>query len=95
VGDTEDSILYINSTNEEVPGGVTLYTADLASDTFEPQLVASLHAPLSGLKAVKTDSGINFVGNCLAYESNGTAYNPELVTAPKSSGVIYASNFVR
>ncbi|RYN23886.1 Dipeptidyl-peptidase 5 [Alternaria arborescens] len=95
VGDTEDSILYLNATNEEIPGGVTLYTADLSGDSFEPTLVASLHAPLSGLKAVKTDSGINFVGNCLAYESNGTAYNPELVTAPKSLGQLYDSNFIR
>ena len=35
VGDTEDSILYINGTNDEIPGGVTLYTADLAGD-FQP-----------------------------------------------------------
>ncbi|EUC50818.1 hypothetical protein COCMIDRAFT_81051 [Bipolaris oryzae ATCC 44560] len=95
VGDTDDSILYINSTNEQIPGGVTLYTADLSKDSFEPTLVASLHAPLSGLKAVKTDSGINFVGNCLAYEHNGSAYNPELVTAPKTSGQLYDANFVR
>ncbi|KAI4687248.1 uncharacterized protein J4E84_005620 [Alternaria hordeiaustralica] len=95
VGDTADSILYLNATNEEIPGGVTLYTADLSGDSFEPTLVASLHAPLSGLKAVKTESGINFVGNCLSYESNGTAYNPELVTAPKSLGQLYDSNFVR
>ncbi|KAJ5041376.1 dipeptidyl-peptidase-like protein V precursor [Bipolaris maydis] len=95
VGDNDDSILYINSTNEQIPGGVTLYTADLSKDTFEPTLVASLHAPLSGLKAVKTESGINFVGNCLAYEHNGSAYNPELVTAPKTSGQLYDANFVR
>ncbi|KAJ4364055.1 Dipeptidyl-peptidase 5 [Neocucurbitaria cava] len=68
VGDTEDSILYLNSTNAEIPGGVTLYTVDLGSDSFEPKLVASLHAPISGLKAVKTKpGGINFVGNALAY----------------------------
>jgi hypothetical protein len=36
VGDTEDSILYINSTNEKIPGGVTLYTADLGAATFAP-----------------------------------------------------------
>ncbi|EDU43657.1 dipeptidyl-peptidase V precursor [Pyrenophora tritici-repentis Pt-1C-BFP] len=95
VGDTEDSILYVNASNAEIPGGVTLYTADLSGDSFEPKLVASLHAPLSGIKAVKTDSGINFVGNCLAYESNGTAYNPELVSAPKSSGRLYDANMVR
>ncbi|EOA86701.1 uncharacterized protein SETTUDRAFT_87464 [Exserohilum turcica Et28A] len=95
VGDTAESILYLNSTNDQIPGGVTLYTADLSKENFEPTLVASLHAPLSGLKAVKTNSGINFVGNCLAYENNGSAYNPELVSKPKSSGQLYDSNFVR
>ncbi|USP76222.1 hypothetical protein yc1106_03496 [Curvularia clavata] len=95
VGDTEDSILYINATNDQIPGGVTLYTADLSKDGFKPTLVASLHAPLAGLKAVKTESGISFVGNCLAYENNGSAYNPELVTAPKTTGQLYDNNFVR
>lgn len=90
-----NTILYINSTNEDIPGGVTLYTADLDKDNFEPTFAASLHAPLSGLKAVRSDSGINFIGNCLAYESNGTAYNPELVSTPKSLGQLYDSNFVR
>ncbi|RYF46086.1 MAG: hypothetical protein EOO38_14800 [Cytophagaceae bacterium] len=36
VGDTDDSILYINSTNEQIPGGVTLYTADLSTSSFAP-----------------------------------------------------------
>jgi dipeptidyl aminopeptidase/acylaminoacyl peptidase len=36
VGDSDDSILYINSTNDNIPGGVTLYTADLSAATFEP-----------------------------------------------------------
>jgi hypothetical protein len=36
VGDTDDSILYINSTNEQIPGGVTLYTADLSAGSFAP-----------------------------------------------------------
>lgn len=35
IGETEDSILYLNSSNEEVPGGVTLYTADLSGE-FSP-----------------------------------------------------------
>jgi hypothetical protein len=60
------------------------------------KLVASLSAPFSGLKAVKTGSGsINFVVNSLAYGNNGTAYNPELATKAKSLGQIYSSNFVR
>lgn len=36
VGDTEDSILYLNSSNAEIPGGVALYTADLSGESFEP-----------------------------------------------------------
>lgn len=40
VGDTEDSILYLNSTNAEITGGVTLYTADLGSDLFEPYVMS-------------------------------------------------------
>jgi hypothetical protein len=36
VGDSDDSILYINATNEAIPGGVTLYTADLSASTFSP-----------------------------------------------------------
>jgi hypothetical protein len=34
VGDSQDSILYLNGTNEKIPGGVTLYTADLSASTF-------------------------------------------------------------
>ncbi|KAF2027727.1 alpha/beta-hydrolase [Setomelanomma holmii] len=96
VGDTGDSILYINSTNDQIPGGVTLYTADLSASTFSPKLVASLSAPFSGLKAVRTESGdINFVVNALAYGNNGTAYNLELATKAKSLGQLYSSSFVR
>jgi hypothetical protein len=39
VGDTDDSILYINSTNEKIPGGVTLYTADLSAASFAPYVL--------------------------------------------------------
>ena len=35
IGETEDSILYLNSSNEDIPGGVTLYTADLSGE-FNP-----------------------------------------------------------
>ncbi|KAH8723749.1 Alpha/Beta hydrolase protein [Phaeosphaeriaceae sp. PMI808] len=96
VGDTDDSILYINSTNDKIPGGVTLYTADLSANSFAPKLVASLGAPFSGLKAAKTKTGsINFVVSCLAYGNNGTAYNPDLATKAKSLGQLYSSNMVR
>lgn len=30
VGSTNTSVLYINGTNDEIPGGVTLWTTDLA-----------------------------------------------------------------
>ena len=36
VGKEKKSMLYINGTNEEIPGGVTLYTADLSEGKFEP-----------------------------------------------------------
>jgi hypothetical protein len=36
LGSSDTSILYINGTNDEVPGGVTLYTADLKEETFSP-----------------------------------------------------------
>lgn len=36
VGPTNTSILYINGTNDDIPGGVTLYTADVAADEFTP-----------------------------------------------------------
>ena len=32
VGSTSTSVLYVNQTNVAVPGGVTLWTADLASE---------------------------------------------------------------
>jgi hypothetical protein len=39
VGDSQDSILYLNGTNEKIPGGVTLYTADLSASTFTPYVL--------------------------------------------------------
>jgi hypothetical protein len=36
VGDKETSILYINGTNDEIAGGVTLYTADIGGKKFSP-----------------------------------------------------------
>lgn len=35
VGDTPTSVLYINGTNEEVAGGVTLWTADVAAEEIQ------------------------------------------------------------
>lgn len=96
VGSTDTSVLYINGTNDEVPGGVTLYTTDLADAAAQPELVASLSAPYSGLKAVKTASGsINFLLNSLAYANNGSAYNEELASKPAHTGMLYDSIYVR
>jgi hypothetical protein len=36
IGETDTSILYINGTNEDIVGGVTLYTADLGAEEFSP-----------------------------------------------------------
>ncbi|KAF2748274.1 alpha/beta-hydrolase [Sporormia fimetaria CBS 119925] len=94
VGETDTSILYINGTNEEVAGGVTLYTADVTD--FNPTLVASLDAPFQGLKAQRAESGdIHFVVTAKAYFNNGSAYNPELASQPLSSGGLYDNVFVR
>ncbi|KAF2469183.1 alpha/beta-hydrolase [Lindgomyces ingoldianus] len=96
VGPSNTSILYINGTNDEIPGGVTLYTADIGASNFSPTLVASLGAPFQGLKAVNTDSGaIKFIVNCLAYANNGSAYNPDLASKSRSTGQLYDANFVR
>jgi hypothetical protein len=111
VGATNTSVLYINGTNEEVPGGVTLYTADLGEDEFAPyvenreifeckltfssKLVASLNAPFQGLKAVQTESGAINFAVNALAYSNGSAYNEELATAAKSAGQVYSANFIR
>lgn len=95
VGDTDTSILYINATNDDVPGGVTLYTADVKDKEFSPTLVASLDGPYSGLKASKAKSGdVHFVVNAKAY-ANGSVYNEELASKPLSSGQLYDNIYVR
>lgn len=35
VGDTPTSVLYVNGTNEDVAGGVTLWTADVADENIQ------------------------------------------------------------
>jgi dipeptidyl aminopeptidase/acylaminoacyl peptidase len=42
VGDSDDSILYLNSSNAQIPGGVTLYTADLSASTFAPYVIYTI-----------------------------------------------------
>lgn len=92
IDDTE--ILYVNGTNEEGDGGVSLYSADV-DDLESATLLASLPAPFSGLKAAKTSSGdIHFLVSAQAYP-NGTAYNEALAEASPSTARIYTSIFVR
>lgn len=94
VGPTPSSILYVNGTNEEDNGGVSLYSAD-ALDLTKAKLVASLPAPYSGLKAAQTASGdIHFLVYAKAYP-NGTAYNEALASTPASTARIYTSIYVR
>lgn len=94
VGPNPTSILYINATNEEGDGGVSLYTGD-ADDLSTATLVASLPAPYQGLKAVATESGdIHFLVFALAYP-NGTAYNPDTAETPASTARIYTDIYVR
>jgi hypothetical protein len=88
------SVIYVNGTNEEADGGISLYSAD-ATAIDEATLLGSLPAPYAGLKLARTESGdIHFLMYCLAY-ANGTAYNPELVEEPVSSARIYTQIWVR
>ena len=94
IGPTDTSILYINATNEEADGGISLYTAD-ATDLASATLVASLPAPFSGLKAASSKSGdIHFLVYAQAYP-NGTAYNEDLAETPASTARIYTDIYVR
>ncbi|KAH8159123.1 hypothetical protein CIB48_g9130 [Xylaria polymorpha] len=94
VGPKTTSILYINGTNAEEDGGISLYSAD-ANNLKAAKLIASLPAPYSGLKAVQTKSGdIRFLVYTQAYP-NGTAYNENLAETPASSARLYDSIYVR
>jgi hypothetical protein len=88
------SVIYVNGTNEEANGGISIYSAD-ATAIDDATLLGSLPAPYAGLKLARTESGdIHFLMYCLAY-ANGTAYNPELVEEPASSARIYTQIWVR
>ncbi|KAF2263328.1 hypothetical protein CC78DRAFT_465911 [Lojkania enalia] len=91
---SETGILYINGTNEEIPGGVTLWIGDALSPA-ESTLVASLDAPYNGLKVANTSSGdLHFLVNTLAYP-NGTAYNPESIVTARHTGRLYSNIYPR
>ena len=86
VGSEPTSILYLN--------GTSLYTSDVA-DPESATLVASLSGDFAGLKAAKTESGdIHFLLYSKAYP-NGTAYVEAETVAPRSTGRIYDSIYVR
>ena len=94
VGPKPSSILYVNGTNEEGDGGISLWSAD-ALALEKASLVASLPAPYAGLKAAQTSSGdIHFLVYAKAYP-NGTAYNEALAAEPASSGRVYSPIYVR
>lgn len=91
-------VLYLNSTNDEEDGGVSLY---YAADALHPEaaaLVASLPAPYAGLKAAAQGDGgdIRFLLYCQA-RPDGSAYNPALDPADPSASTarIYDSAYVR
>jgi hypothetical protein len=91
---TETGIIYINGTNEEIPGGVTLWVGDIKSPKAS-KMVASLDAPYSGLKVANTTSGdLHFLVNSMAYP-NGTAVNPETEVTPHSTARFYSDIYVR
>ncbi|KAL4928138.1 dipeptidyl peptidase DppV [Aspergillus undulatus] len=91
---TDSTLLYINGTNAQIPGGVELWVSGLANFPSGYK-AASLPAAFSGLKAVTTESGdINYLVYAQSY-ANGTAYNAELAPTPLSSARIYDSIYVR
>ncbi|KAI9038621.1 dipeptidyl peptidase DppV [Aspergillus affinis] len=94
LGTDDSTVLYVNGTNAEVPGGVELWVSKI-SDFTKGYKAASLPGPLSGFKTVTTHSGdIKFVAYAESY-ANGTVYNEELAEAALSSARIYDSLYVR
>ncbi|KAJ5103144.1 hypothetical protein N7532_003673 [Penicillium argentinense] len=95
LGSSDSGLLYINSTNADIPGGVELWIADANNFANSRYKAASLAAPFSGLKPAVTKSGdIKFLVYAQSY-GNGTAYNEELVSTPLSSARIYDSIYAR
>ncbi|KAL4779279.1 putative dipeptidyl-peptidase 5 [Aspergillus varians] len=91
---TDSTVLYINGTNAQIPGGVELWVSTVPN-FGSGYKAASLPAAFSGLKAVTTESGdINFVAYGQSYP-NGTAYNEELAATSLTTARIYDSIYVR
>ncbi|RDK45443.1 putative dipeptidyl-peptidase 5 [Aspergillus phoenicis ATCC 13157] len=94
LGSDNSTLLYINSTNAQVPGGVELWIADSA-DFANAYKAASLSAGFLGIKSTVTDSGdVHFILRGKSYP-NGTAYNDQLAETYPSTARIYDSIFVR
>lgn len=94
VGASSTSVIYVNGTNEEDDGGVSLYSADVTA-IDNASLIASLPAAYSGMKGVRTSTGdIHFLVNALSYP-NGTVYNEQLAPVSHSTARIYTSIYVR
>ncbi|EPS29403.1 hypothetical protein PDE_04352 [Penicillium oxalicum 114-2] len=95
MGTDDSSLLYINGTNAEIPGGVELWVSKVDSFEESRYKAGSLPAPFSGLKTAMTAEGdFNFLVYAESYP-NGTAYNAELATTPRSTARIYDSIYVR
>ncbi|KAL4955824.1 putative dipeptidyl-peptidase 5 [Aspergillus filifer] len=91
---SDSTLLYINGTNAQIPGGVELWVSGL-SGFPSGYKAASLPAAFSGLKAVTTESGdINYLVYAQSY-ANGTAYNAELAPTYQSTARIYDSIYAR
>ncbi|KAB8259810.1 putative dipeptidyl-peptidase 5 [Aspergillus pseudonomiae] len=94
LGSDDSTVLYVNGTNADIPGGVELWVSDI-SDFANGYKAASLPAAFSGFKVVTTDSGdVRYIAYAESW-ANGTAYNEELVAKPLSSARIYDSIYVR
>lgn len=93
----DGGLLYLNGSSDVVDGGVSLYyVADPSAGADGAALVASLPAPLSGLKAaLTTDGDIHFLVYGQTYPDNGTVYNEATADTPASTARIYTSIFVR
>ncbi|KAL4896861.1 putative dipeptidyl-peptidase 5 [Aspergillus ambiguus] len=94
LGVDDTSLLYINNTNPDVPGGVELWISDIGHFSTGYK-AASLGASFSGLKAVNAPNGdINYAVYAQSY-ANGTAYNEKLATKYLSTARIYDSTYIR
>ena len=93
-GNATTAVVYVNGTNADEDGGVSLYATD-ATDFANATELGSLSAPFSGWKHVLTPSGdVHFIMYCSAFE-NGTAYNPDAAPEPLNSARVYEKQWVR